>query len=144
MAKKGPKFHRENRFAPTPETLAKLGTDPLKAMLTDDLIDTAGEKAAAEIREIFEAVCAAVMRRPARYGQDFGMPRGVPVELPDAVAANHAGTYLPWVKATGPVVVNATLTLIMERENVGCAMKLKIAEALTDYARRMARRKKSH
>ena len=141
MARRGRPPKRDETTPPTPETLARMEQDPLRALIIEGLIDTAGERAADEIREIYTAVCRCVMRRQARYGQEFGMPSGVPVELPDALALAHAKVYLPWVHATKPTVVDATLSLVVDRVAVQCSTA--VAMALSNYARRMVRSRKA-
>ena len=132
---------REERVDPTPETLAKLESDPLEAMVRVKLVNSAAVDAAVEIKEIYMAVCRQAWCKRGALGKEFGSPSGRTVyEMPGDLAYFHAKTYLPWVRDQGHLVVDATLTLVVDRQNIESQFVPSVARALADYARRVTRR----
>lgn len=119
----------------TPETMAKLEEDPLQRMAAAGMIDSAGERAAEEIKYVFLAVCRDVIARTMRPTIAYARGR---FEIPDDLATAHAERYLPWCRAQRPRVVEATIDLVVERRlpRSGLLLDL-VADALADYARRM-------
>lgn len=128
----------EDRVEATPETTAKLTADPLMAMVEAGQVDSAGERAASEIRAVYLAVCRAVMVRPTNLGGEFCAPsRGKPAEIPESLARAHAERYLPWTRDHDPETLDDLLRVVVEREPIAPWRRHDIAVALDDYARRM-------
>lgn len=131
---------REERTEATPETLAKLEPDPLQALLEAhagrEMVEL--ERAADEIRAVFFAVCRAVMRKPASYGDHLPRSRG---DMSEHLARAHTQTYLPWAQDQYPRVMEACIDLIVDRRPIYPAFNLEVLVALRDYAKRMTMRK---
>tara|TARA_R110000751_G_scaffold11177_4_gene39946 strand:- start:342 stop:752 length:411 start_codon:yes stop_codon:yes gene_type:complete len=126
---------KSERFGATPETAAKLRPDPLQTLMRTANMGPAEERAAAEIRAVYIAVCRDVMGKVMSWtppGVD-GRGRG---EMSNGLAEAHAARFRPWTlawrKYTTPI-----LRLIIEREEPGMAFRPMVAMALRDYARRM-------
>ena len=125
------------RADPTPETLAKLKPDPLREMVEGGLLDTDSERAAAQINAIFSALCRNAIRGPSLL-MDQNHTCHSESDIPDWIARAHHLTYLPWVKAQGPAIVDAVLTLVVDRNTPERISRLTCAGALRDYAKRAA------
>ena len=128
----------ERAPGPTPETLAKLAADPLWEMIHPKkgtpLVDTAGERAAEEIRAVYMAVVRGLMsRRPSVQRTDGSVPPEMPTELAEA----HAQRYLPWVRETNPKVIALVIDLVVDRHPMGHWNRRICAGAIRGYARRM-------
>jgi hypothetical protein len=113
-------------------------------MVEAGLIDSAAERAAKEISAVYLAVTRVVMTKRQNLGPTFCiLARGPAPEMPDGLAHAHAVRYMPWVKATGPDIVDATLRVCVEREAIPENMVIRVALALSQYARafdRLARK----
>lgn len=132
---------REERVDPTPETLAKLTPDPLMNLKQHGLITSDEERAASEIRAVYMAVCGGLFRKQQRLGEAFGLGGGKPPEMPCGLARAHHETYLPWTRRHHPGVIDAVLSLVVDRNKLPPAFDTFVAEALKDYALNMGRRK---
>ena len=121
---------------PTPETVAKLGPDPLRVLVDQGLIDSDGERAAHQIRVVYLAVTRAVLAMAHPPGDDPARGR---YEMPDDMARAYTDLYKPWVAAQGPAVVDAVLTLVVDRQAIPRSKVGQVVDALGDYAQRMER-----
>ncbi len=121
----------------TPQTSAKLEEDPLQRMVAAGMIDSAGERAAEEIKCVFLAICRDVIGKTMRPGV---YTRGK-FEISDDLAHAHADRYLPWCRTNRPPIVEATIDLVVERKPPKSGLILDaVAVALADYARRFDRK----
>jgi hypothetical protein len=121
----------------TPETRAKLLEDPLQRMVAAGMVDSAGERAAEEIKCVFLAICRDVIGKTMRHGM---YARGK-FEISDDLAHAHADRYLPWCRGNRPSIVEATIDLVVERKPPRSGLILDgVADALADYANRFDRR----
>lgn len=121
----------------TPETRAKLEEDPLHRMVAAGMVDSAGERAAEEIKCVFLAICRDVIGKTMRHGV---YARGK-FEISDDLAHAHADRYLPWCRAHRPAVIEATIDLVVERKPPRSGLILDgVADALADYANRFDRK----
>lgn len=124
---------QDDENAPTPQTRAKLTTDPLQSILAG--ADVSLEHAADEIYSVYTAICRSVMSRTQAFGSRIP-GRG---ELTDEIARAHAQTYLPWVAATGSNLVDLVLSVVVDRNEPPFGRDA-ICRALQDYAQRMRAR----
>jgi len=125
----------EERVGATIETAAKLTEDPLFRILAlYGRGDAALERAAGEIKAIYGAVCKGLFKRGHALGERLGNAKA---EMPDTLAKAHAERYLPWANANHPRVVDATLRVVWDRDDVPTIYYQPVAAALADYARRM-------
>lgn len=138
MSKRLRKSHRMlnkpvERVEPTPETLAKKQDDPLQKMVEDKLLDSAGERAAEEIKNVYLAVCREVIN----LSRPMGPHSPSRYEMSDDIAEAHATRYLPWSRSNRRQIVEATIDLVVERtEPRSGLLRQAVGRALTDYARR--------
>lgn len=117
----------------TPETRAKLSDDPLQRMAMAGMIDSAGERAAEEIKSVFLTICHDVIGKTMRHGL---YARGK-FEISDDLASAHADRYLPWCRSHRSAIVEATIDLVVERKPPRSGLVLNaVAAALADYANR--------
>lgn len=147
MVKKTPKNRRgrpprnHDSIGPTPETLAKLRGDPLRALLSiygDG--DGALEHAADEIRAVYLAVCGMLMAGVGgRHG--YGRARGGRRDIPPFLAWVHKETYLPWANGTKRSTLEAVIGLVVDRHIIHPDMVMPVAHALDDYAQRIKKRR---
>ena len=121
----------------TPETRAKLEEDPLHRMAVAGMIDSAGERAAEEIKCVFLAICRDVIGKTMRPG----VYARAKFEISDDLAHAHADRYLPWCRGNRPPIVEATIDLVVERKLPRSGLILDaVADALADYASRFDRK----
>lgn len=142
--RRGRPARQDEYVGPTPETLAKLRQDPLRALFAR--YDAGGgseegvlERAADEIRAVYLAVCGMLMAGVGgghRYGQGPGGRR----EIPPFLAWAHAQTYLPWAKSLKRTTLEAVIDLVVDRAVVHPDLAIAAAAALSDYAGRLRRR----
>ena len=121
---------------PTPETAAKLGPDPLRVLVDQGLINSDGERAAHQIRVVYLAVTRAVLAM-AHVPQDTR--RKGQYEMSESTARAYTDLYKPWCAAQGPAVVDAALTLVVDRQAIPRSKVGQVVDALGDYAQRMER-----
>lgn len=115
----------------TSQTRAKLEEDPLQKLVAAGLIDSAGERAAEEIKCVFLAVCRDVIAKTMRHGV-YAKAR---FEISDELANAHSRRYLPWCRANRPSVVEATIDLVIDRKLPHSKFILTaICRAFADYA----------
>jgi hypothetical protein len=141
--RKRPAVIREERWGPTPETLAKIQPDPLALLLDSDEAreclcgKTRLESAAEEIRAVYMAVTRTVMcKLPSANGGGGRSP-----EIPDALAWAHLHTYMPWANHWGHSrVLEAVIDVVVDRYQSPPAARASIVTALADYAKRMRER----
>lgn len=136
-SKKPPKARKrqkpQEKDLGTAETRAKLKPDPLQRIVEEGLLDSAGQRAAEEIRAVWLALTLEVRRK----NKVLGTPDAGKVEMPDQLAEAHATRYLPWVRETNSEIVDLTIGLLVDRRELtpwGCRI---CAGAITNYARRM-------
>jgi len=134
MSRRRP-VQKSERFGATPETASKLRPDPLQVLMRTANMGPAEERAAAEIRSVYLAVCRDVMGRVMSWTPPGVDGRGRE-EMPNGLAVAHAVRFRPWSvawrKYTTPI-----LRLVVEREDPGMAFRPMVVMALRDYARRM-------
>lgn len=143
MAKRRHRVNRAERVEPTPETIRHLQPDPLHGLLhtawahlpadIETLNRQLAERAAEEIRAVYFAVLRPLMPKANRWD---AMQLGH-AEIPDSLARAHKDRYLPWTRDNAPNTVDATLSIVIDREEPGVHTHRLVARALLDYARRM-------
>ena len=123
----------EDQVRPTPETLAKLQSDPWQRFLVGK--DSAIERAGDEIASIYNMVVKDLLARRQPFG-----PR-VPGRNEDDgfLAWAHAVSYMPWVAEIGPRAMDEVFTLLIDRIKYDSAER-SILWALERYAKRMQTR----
>ena len=136
MTKKRPpkprkRKQRQETDTGTPETRRRLKSDPVLEMISKGLLDTAQERAASEIREVYLAITRGLW--PKIVNAEI---HGKGSEIPDALASAYSVRYRVWVQDTHREVVDATLRLVVEKEGPGSDLGERlIAGALRQYAR---------
>jgi hypothetical protein len=102
------------------------------------MIDSAGERAAEEIKCVFLAICRDVIRKTMRPSIVYARGK---FEIPDDLAQAHAERYLPWCRDHRRQIVEATIDLVVERKPPATGLVLEaVADALADYAKRFDRK----
>lgn len=136
MAKKRPPKPRKRQKRQeidrgTDETRARLRPDPILVMIAKGLVDTAQERAASEIRQVYLAITQGLWLKNRVPGQITGIRE----ELSDEMAEAYSKRYYPWVQRVNSDVVDATLRLCVEREEPTEWGERQIAGALYLYAK---------
>ncbi len=117
-------------YGPTKQTMKNLTEDPLWLIVQSgsELAD-----AAAEISRIWFAIAAKAMSRGMMFER---RDKGMPAEMPEELAAAHAGVYVPWTEHWGRTT-GLVIDLVVDREPVSDPGLVR--DALADYARRWRR-----
>ena len=115
----------------TEETRNRLQPDPVLVMISKGLLDTAQEHAASEIREVYLAITRGLWPKITS-----GEIRGLTEGISDGLATAYSTRYRPWVAQHRREVIDATLSLVVDREAPATDLGERlIAGALKNYAR---------
>ncbi len=138
-----PVDRRERDDSGTPEARAKIDGDPLQDLLLrawahlppdhETWNRQAAERAAEEIRAVYTAIVRGLMAGAMKYGElSVGK-----TEIGDALAHHHSDRYLPWVRSVGPILADAVIQVVVDRNWITPLNYARVGRALLDYAGRM-------
>ena len=127
MRKRRHRVEIKDRSSPTPETVAKLQSDPLEALkLEPDL-----EKSADEIKRVCHVVYGKTLMHLSSLER---FEKGVTI-MPDWIAEAHSERFLPWARSISASGVEATVDICLHRRESPGNGNL-VIRALSDYAKR--------
>ena len=148
-ARRRAKVISADRFGATLETKRKLTQDPLWLMWkpgdgSKPLLPPGGIDAADEIIMVYKSRYR-IRVHQSRYGPEFGMPSGQDNDgdISDALVTAYHRRYLPWVRRTDRHVLEATIDLLLDRDDTPRPVLEVIAEAIIDYMRGESHTKKT-
>jgi len=134
--KRSRRVQKSDRIGPTAETLAHLTTDPLETLIRGGWIDAAGERAVAEIKTVHRAITRDVSVRTNALSERTNASG--PQEMPDHIAQAYHDTYLPWCALIDEPVIQATFSLVVDRNEIPAAMSAAVCRAIQIYAKIMS------